>query len=182
MYGARSTASSVRKPTYQDMQDIPDAIAGFQPNMDPRLREVLEALDDEAYIDENEDEEVFNELTKDGQEMDQEAWEDTLFDDDEEDDGWDSDATEKAPVQKQTTELAETTKSPDKEDAQDKDAQETPSQESKEDKGPTEFPSHDEPVPDAKPEDTEWMREFAKFKKDAKKAKAAPVAPTDNAS
>jgi protein LTV1 len=30
------------KRTYQDQQGIPDAIAGLQPDMDPRLREVLE--------------------------------------------------------------------------------------------------------------------------------------------
>lgn len=190
VYGGRSmrsTASSVRKPTYQDMQDIPDAIAGFQPNMDPRLREVLEALDDEAYVDDNEDDDVFGELTKDGEEMDQEAWEDTLFEDEEEDDGWESDATEKAPVQRDTTEFAETAKL---KDTQDKDAhqqqQETPSSSQEEEDDDkintlTEFPTPDEPVPDAKPEDGDWMREFAKFKKDAKKAsKAAPVAPSES--
>ena len=33
----------LKKRTYQDQQDVPDALAGFQPGMDPRLREVLEA-------------------------------------------------------------------------------------------------------------------------------------------
>ncbi|KAI5818683.1 Low temperature viability protein [Pyronema omphalodes] len=78
------------KKTYQDQQDIPDAIAGFQPDMDPRIREVLEALEDEEYVDNDED--LFNELAQAG-----EADEDDFFDQEfeEEDDGWASDATEK---------------------------------------------------------------------------------------
>lgn len=71
--------------TYQAQQDVPDAIGGFQPDMDPRLREVLEALEDEAYVDDDED--VFAELAKDGQELD-----DIEF---EEEDGWESDDTAK---------------------------------------------------------------------------------------
>ncbi|KAK9367297.1 Low temperature viability protein-domain-containing protein [Lipomyces kononenkoae] len=39
--------------TYQDQQDVPDAIAGLQPDMDPSLREVLEALEDEAYVEDD---------------------------------------------------------------------------------------------------------------------------------
>lgn len=71
--------------TYQAQQEIPDVIGGFQPDMDPRLREVLEALEDEAYVDDDDD--IFKELAKDGQELD-----DIEFD---EDDGWDSDDTAK---------------------------------------------------------------------------------------
>ncbi|KAI1390854.1 Low temperature viability protein [Hypoxylon trugodes] len=75
--------------TYQAQQDIPDAIGGFQPDMDPRLREVLEALEDEAYVDDDED--VFAELAKDGKELD-----DIEFDEEfDEDDGWESDDTAK---------------------------------------------------------------------------------------
>ena len=46
-----STASAVPRPQHETQQDVPDALAGLQPDMDPRLREVLAALDDEAYID-----------------------------------------------------------------------------------------------------------------------------------
>lgn len=53
------------KRTYQDQQEIPDAIAGLQPDMDPRLREVLEALEDEEYVDDDED--IFKELVAGGQ-------------------------------------------------------------------------------------------------------------------
>ncbi|KAI0977133.1 Low temperature viability protein [Xylaria arbuscula] len=72
--------------TYQAQQDIPDAIAGFQPDMDPRLREVLEALEDEAYVD-DEDADLFQELAKDGRELDDIEFED--------DDGWETDDTAK---------------------------------------------------------------------------------------
>lgn len=78
------------KRTYQDQQDIPDALAGFQPDMDPRLREVLEALEDEAYVDDDED--IFEKLAEGGEATEGE-FEDAFFDD--EGDGWESDATEK---------------------------------------------------------------------------------------
>lgn len=84
-------SKNLRKITYQAQQDVPDALAGFQPDMDPRLREVLEALEDEAYVDD--DEEVFGQLAKDGEELDDFDFEETAFDDDGE--GWESDATAK---------------------------------------------------------------------------------------
>ncbi|KAL8736972.1 MAG: hypothetical protein Q9181_002140 [Wetmoreana brouardii] len=62
----------LKDTTYQNQQDIPDVLAGFQPDMDPRLREVLEALDDEAYVDDEED--LFGELAKDS-EVSQEEFE-----------------------------------------------------------------------------------------------------------
>lgn len=73
------------KRSYQDQQDIPDAIGGFQPDMDPRIREVLEALEDEEYVDDDED--VFAALTADG-----ETTAGCL-----DGDGWESDTTEKGP-------------------------------------------------------------------------------------
>lgn len=45
---------------------IPQEIRGFQPDMDPRLREVLEALEDEAYVEE-ESGDVFEDLLKSGE-------------------------------------------------------------------------------------------------------------------
>lgn len=80
------------KKTYQDQQAIPDAIAGFQPDMDLRLREVLEALEDEAFVDPDAEDDFFQELTAEG-----EAGPDEFFDNDfDEDDGWQSDDTVKA--------------------------------------------------------------------------------------
>jgi protein LTV1 len=83
-------SKNLTRLTYQAQQDVPDAIAGFNPDMDPRLREVLEALEDDAYVDD--DEEVFNQLSKDGEELDAD---DFGFDDEGDDDGWESDATAK---------------------------------------------------------------------------------------
>ncbi|KAF8865848.1 Low temperature viability protein [Acephala macrosclerotiorum] len=83
-------SKNLRRVTYQAQQDVPDALAGFQPDMDPRLREVLEALEDEAYVDEEDD--IFGELAKDGEEIDEEEFEQNAFD---EDKGWESDVTEK---------------------------------------------------------------------------------------
>lgn len=89
-------SKNLQRVTYQNQQDVPDVIAGFKPDMDPRLREVLEALEDEEYVDE-EDDDLFKELAKDGEEIDKYEFEDTYseqgFDDD--DDGWESDATER---------------------------------------------------------------------------------------
>lgn len=84
-------SKNLRHVTYQAQQDVPDSIAGFRPDMDPRLREVLEALEDEAYVDE-EDDEIFQELAKDGRELDDVEFEDEFEDDDE---GWETDDTAK---------------------------------------------------------------------------------------
>lgn len=100
-------SSSTRPRTYQDMQAVPDEIAGFQPNMDPRLREVLEALDDEAYIDDKDDDETFDSLVQGAHrsgELDLDDFEALGAIDD---DGWESDATEKADPQTTTTTKSE---------------------------------------------------------------------------
>ncbi|KAF2756177.1 Low temperature viability protein [Pseudovirgaria hyperparasitica] len=149
----------VKKTTYQDQQNIPDAIAGFQPDMDPRLREVLEALEDEEYVDEAEEGDFFEDLTGAGIAVDEEAWRDGLFSDEahdditfEEDAGWETDDTIK----------------PDKEH------HETPAP-------PVSEPAGDAtgvplPAPDQAPadrEDTDWQGEFAKFKASGKAPRAA---------
>ncbi|KAI1121952.1 Low temperature viability protein [Nemania abortiva] len=82
-------SKNLQHVTYQAQQDVPDAIAGFQPDMDPRLREVLEALEDEAYVD-DEDDDIFQELAKDGRELDE-----IEFDDEFDDEGWETDDTAK---------------------------------------------------------------------------------------
>lgn len=83
----------VQDRSYQDQQNLPDEIAGFQPDMDPRLREALEALENEAFVDE--DESLFEELAQDGEEMDRTEWESSLDDESavNDDDGWESDRT-----------------------------------------------------------------------------------------
>jgi protein LTV1 len=126
----------VRKTTYQDQQNIPDAIAGFKPDMDPRLREVLEALEDEAYVEDDED--IFEALAQEGEEVDQLEWEASRWDDADfqDDEGWESDHTIKA----------------------DDDGSRQLSQE------PSDPASE---VPNAEEHgDGDWMAEFSKFKKD----------------
>lgn len=70
------------KLTYQDQQAVPDEISGFQPDMNPALREVLEALEDEAYVEEDED--IFDNLLKEGEAVEEDEFEDQL-------DEWDLD-------------------------------------------------------------------------------------------
>ena len=86
-------SKDLKRSTYQDQQDIPDALAGFQPDMDPRLREALEALEDEAYVDDEED--FFSEIAKGGKEVSLEEFEGAGFQDDGDDAGWETDDTEK---------------------------------------------------------------------------------------
>ncbi|KAL0943984.1 Protein LTV1 [Colletotrichum truncatum] len=139
-------SKNLQRTTYQSQQDIPDAIAGFQPDMDPRLREVLEALEDEAYVDEDDD--IFQQLAKDSREIDEYEFEEQ-YDYDDEDDGWESDATAK------------------------------PSKEYKGDAAPQLVPVvavEGEALPEHQNED--WLEDFKQFKKDQKggkpQAKAAP--------
>lgn len=132
----------VRKKTYQDQQNVPDAIAGFQPDMDPRLREVLEALDDEAYVDDEED--VFAELAQDELITDEDAWEAAAPDVDK-DDGWESDDTVKARSSKgarqEAEELVDSSQGAALGDAT------------------------------IGPDSSDWMVEYNKFKKDTQKSK-----------
>lgn len=163
-----STASSyVRQRNYQDQQDIPDEIAGFKPDMDPRLREALEALEDEAFVEEDGEDDLFDSLVQGGQdaEMDPGDWRDTYIEDD--DDGWESDATEKAPVQYTTTSSKDSEFSTESSESQKT--------------GPTELPALDEQVPDSNEADGDWLKHFAKYKKDIK-SKPAPAALGDNGS
>ncbi|KAF5021644.1 hypothetical protein F66182_6302 [Fusarium sp. NRRL 66182] len=85
-------SKNLTRVTYEAQQDIPDSIKGFQPDMDPRLREVLEALEDDAYVDDDQDDDIFKQLAKDGRELEDYEFEEAEFD---EDDGWESDATAK---------------------------------------------------------------------------------------
>ncbi|KAF3137050.1 hypothetical protein TWF569_009330 [Orbilia oligospora] len=136
------------KRSYQDQQDVPDAIAGFKPDLDPRLREVLEALEDEAYVEEEED--FFSEIAKSGpiEEFEFERSAD-FFDDDEGDDGWESDVTEKAYQISSTNAVRRDVEVGDLPDP--------------------EMVGADETAVGAAEDNEDWQREFAKFKKDKKK-------------
>lgn len=102
-FGGMSFAGGLGKKSssqFQSQMDVPDALSGFQPDMDPRLREILEALDDEAYVEDEDD--IFEELTANGGgEVDLAEFEGTNYDDqdDEDNDGWESDDTTKPTVE-----------------------------------------------------------------------------------
>ncbi|ROW02625.1 hypothetical protein VSDG_01624 [Cytospora chrysosperma] len=85
-------SKDLQRLNYQSQQNVPDSLAGFQPDMDPRLREVLEALEDEEYVDD--DEEIFQQLSKDAKELNDHEFDET-YDDYGGDDGWESDGTAK---------------------------------------------------------------------------------------
>ncbi|KAF5392475.1 hypothetical protein D9757_002263 [Collybiopsis confluens] len=52
--------------TYESQQNIPHSISGFQPDMDPHLRQTLEALEDDAFVDDELEDDFFGELIQDG--------------------------------------------------------------------------------------------------------------------
>lgn len=53
-------------------QNIPTELQGFNPDMDPHLRQVLEALEDDEFIaDDGDDEDFFGELVKTGEAQDE---------------------------------------------------------------------------------------------------------------
>lgn len=138
----------LKKRNYQDQQDIPDALAGFQPDMDPRLREVLEALDDEAYVDDEED--IFGQIAKDGREVSIDEFEETDFQRDGEDDaGWETDDTEKPRKEYKAGDMP-----------------------------PPPIPQGTDTIMEDTPVhgDGDWMKEFSKFKQADKVKKAQPVA------
>jgi protein LTV1 len=139
-------SKNLQNLTYQAQQDVPDAIAGFQPDMDPRLREVLEALEDDAYVDEEGGEDIFQELAKDARELDEHEFEVAYDGFEDDDEGWESDRTVKATgehhIEDEVPELKDTADAAN----------------------PTEGPSDD------------WMEEFKKFKSDQKAEKKPKAA------
>ena len=140
----------LKKSTYQDQQDVPDALAGFQPDMDPRLREVLEALEDEAYVDD--EEEMFEEIVEHGREISLKDFEKAGFEDADEEGGWETDETEKPSEEYKTGGI----------------------------RSPPVLPSADTMMEDGPDHgDGDWMKEFSKFKQTDKAAKKAQPQPSN---
>ena len=52
---------------YESQEAIPSSIAGFQPDMDPHLRQTLEALEDDAFVDGGLEDDFFGELVGNGE-------------------------------------------------------------------------------------------------------------------
>ncbi|KAL2038424.1 hypothetical protein N7G274_008763 [Stereocaulon virgatum] len=163
-----SPSKGLKDLTYQDQQDVPDVLAGFQPDMDPRLREVLQALDDEAYVDDEED--FFGEIAQDGQEVSLEEFEDTDFWEDGADEGgWETDETEKPNKEYQRDEvqppLSMVTEKANK--AYETGDVPSPPLQNGGDTIMEDGPDHG---------DGDWMREFNKFKQEKKFNKESKIA------
>ena len=170
-----SSIASKRPRTYQDQQDVPDEIAGFQPDMDPRLRETLEALEDDAYVDEKDENDIFGALVAPGraQEVDLDEFENT-FDDE---DGWESDATQKPSEQQKQIQLGDA----DQAESQ-RDQRETAVPDAGLRGRDEEATAHPNAITDAataSAEDGDWLRDFAKFKQGQAK-KVVPAVPASN--
>ncbi|UNI18964.1 Protein ltv1 [Purpureocillium takamizusanense] len=103
-------SKNLTRVTYEAQQDVPDSIRGFQPDMDPMLREVLEALEDDAFVDEAGDDDLFQRLAKDGRELDDYEFEDAQYEEDD-DEGWESDDTAK-PIKEFKDEVPELVRAP----------------------------------------------------------------------
>lgn len=52
---------------YESQREIPSSISGFRPDMNPHLRQTLEALEDEAFVDDGLEDDFFADLVKDGE-------------------------------------------------------------------------------------------------------------------
>ena len=52
---------------FESQAAVQSSISGLQPDMDPYLRQTLEALEDDAYVDDDLDDDFFGELVKDGE-------------------------------------------------------------------------------------------------------------------
>lgn len=52
---------------FESQEAVPSSIAGFRPDMDPHLRQTLEALEDDAFIDDGLEDNFFGELVGGGE-------------------------------------------------------------------------------------------------------------------
>lgn len=158
--------------SWRDQQDVQDEIRGFRPDMDPRLREVLEALEDDAYVDDDED--IFGELAEGGEATPDEFYNDEDFwdeDGEEDDGGWESDATER-PGEHQKVKVAAV-----EEEAQQQQQKKVEGGNKAEEVVKKVVEEEEDGAAPAPPADgNAWMNEFSKFKKAEKRSKRAGFA------
>ncbi|KAJ9104316.1 hypothetical protein QFC19_003956 [Naganishia cerealis] len=67
-----------REQAYEAQAAVPQEIAGFQPDMDPHLRQVLEALEDDAFVGDEDEVDFMDDLLAEGErdeEEDLDTWE-----------------------------------------------------------------------------------------------------------
>lgn len=71
---AEALPSTIELPRdYDSQQAIPAELSGLQPDMDPHLRQTLEALEDDAFVDEGLEDDFFKDLVEGGERDDEEA-------------------------------------------------------------------------------------------------------------
>ncbi|KAI6114913.1 Low temperature viability protein-domain-containing protein [Pisolithus croceorrhizus] len=58
---------------FESQQAIPESICGFQPDMDPHLRQTLRALEDDAFVDDSLEDDFFGELVAGGERGEEEV-------------------------------------------------------------------------------------------------------------
>jgi protein LTV1 len=68
-----------REQAYEAQAAVPQDIAGFQPDMDPHLRQVLEALEDDAFVADEEEADFMDDLLAEGEREDEEDFENWEF-------------------------------------------------------------------------------------------------------
>ena len=76
---------------FESQAAVQSSISGLQPDMDPHLRQTLEALEDDAYVDDDLDDDFFGDLVKDGERDASEPFECEFREDDLPTDGNDAD-------------------------------------------------------------------------------------------
>jgi protein LTV1 len=74
-----SGAELTREQAYEAQAAVPRDIAGFQPDMDPHLRQVLEALEDDAFVADEEEVDFMDDLLAEGERDDEEDFENWEF-------------------------------------------------------------------------------------------------------
>ncbi|KAJ9123752.1 hypothetical protein QFC24_003526 [Naganishia onofrii] len=68
-----------REQAYEAQAAVPRDIAGFQPDMDPHLRQVLEALEDDAFVADEEEVDFMDDLLAEGERNEQEDFDEWEF-------------------------------------------------------------------------------------------------------
>lgn len=143
-------SKTTRRAGHDDLENIPHELQGFNPDMDGRLREVLEALEDEAYVD-TEDVEL-EDLLKSGEVDLDEFYEDDDFDE------WDMDNYD------------DDFSGEDESGAEDLEYQEVELENPYNDgEAPIDAQEENEGVAPSAAIHTGWERDFARFKKQAPK-------------
>ena len=163
----------LKKTTYQDQQDVPDVLAGFQPDMDPRLREVLEALEDDAYVDDEED--LFEELAKEREEISLAEFEELGFEEignNDDEGGWETDDTAKPKHKYKDKAVQDPSSTSSTIDCKDAGPKQDPNSTSTTVNSNNAGPDHG---------DGDWMAEFSKFKNATKASKKGKAALPSNA-